>query len=69
MRFDKMISWERQEPGWYTSYAGAIVQERDGWWFYPVAAGKPNIGQLPTLKAAKAMASLQLPSHNRPSED
>jgi hypothetical protein len=28
-------AWERQEAGWYTSPRGGIVQEYDGWYYWP----------------------------------
>jgi len=54
------FEWEMQEPGWYTSSLGGIVEEVDGWWFYPT--NKPDAGcRFATLKAAKAAAEEELP--------
>lgn len=48
------ITWTQEEPGWYTSEIGGIVQERDGkWWFYPKSGGEAS-GPSETLGEAKA---------------
>lgn len=49
--------WTRQEAGWYTKYGvGGIVQEINGWWYYPVLALVPKrgeiVGPFKTMRAA-----------------
>jgi hypothetical protein len=49
------INWELQERGWYTSDRGAVLRERDGWWFYP-ADQTPRYGPFRSMAAAKIAA-------------
>ena len=54
-----MIKWECQEPGWYTSSLGGIVQERDGLWYWHSIDGI-MLGPWKTLKQATIAAALNV---------
>ena len=61
-----MIKWECQEPGWYTSSLGGIVQERvhGQWYLYPIA-DKRVLGPWRTLEQAKEAAEKHNPAVER----
>lgn len=53
----RSVNWERIEAGWYTSEIGGIVEEDDGWYFYPI--DKPDsarVGPFDTLAQAREAA-------------
>jgi hypothetical protein len=52
---ERVSTWETIEAGWYTLHGvGAIVHERNGWYFYPLQ--DKRVGPFRTLAAAKIAA-------------
>ncbi len=65
-----LLDWEMQEAGWWTSEAGGVCYETDGWYAYR-AAGESyvnRVGPFHALWLAAETLEKTIPVHRKPKE-